>query len=105
MNDLKILSGNFLEYEIPKDKKYLCQYFDTNLRKTFLKYYLVFGEKTNFDKHTGMSCSKSLLSRMERQLNGLIEVYNKAKKSLSEEGMEIVSKIESGKFRLTELQK
>lgn len=105
MKDSELISGEFFEIEIPNDKKYLIKYFDTEIQKIFLKYYIVFGSIKNFSEHTGRICSRSLLIRLRDRYLNLNKIYEEAKKSLTEEGLETVFLIESGKFLLTRLNK
>lgn len=101
MRDLDFISGLFFEYEIPKDKHYLTRYFRGPLQLAFLRYYMVFGSHANFTDHTGVHCSRRLLYGFERRYKALIAAHEKAKKTLSEESMEALQLIESGKYRLT----
>ncbi len=105
MKDLDFISGNFLTLQIPKEKRYLLKYFRNDLQRSFLKYYLVFGEFTNFTNHTGYYCTERLLFRLKARYLKLITIYDKAKKSLSEKGMEILNLMEHGKIPLTKLKK
>lgn len=103
--DLRLISGEFLEYEIPKEKKYLLKYFTGKLQIAFLRYYMVFGNKKNFCHHTGYRCSEGLLCRFEQRYKLLTNLYEKSKSSFSEDGLKILSLIESGKFNLRNLKK
>jgi hypothetical protein len=103
--DLHLISGEFFEYEIPKEKKYLLKYFTGNLQLAFLRYYMVFGTTKNFNDHTGYACNKILLFRFLKRYKGLTNLYEKSKSSFSEEGLKTLSLIESGKFNLTKLNK
>lgn len=101
MRDLDFISGRFFDCEIPKGKRYLLKYFKTDLKLAFLRYYFVFGNTKNFTDHTGLYCKRRLLFRMEARLKAIVEAYDQAKSSLTEEGMATVQRIETGKFRLT----
>lgn len=100
--DLAFLSGVFFEFQIPKDKRYLMRYFRKPLQAAFLRYYLVFGGWANFTDHTGMYCLPSTLKTMEDRYLRLTSAWAKGRSSFTEEGMELLDKVESGKFRLTE---
>lgn len=104
-NELKLLFEDPDGFEVPRNRRFLLKYFDTELRRAFLKYYLSNNDYRNFTSHTGRRCSKSLPHRMARQVDALVAVYDAAKKALTEEGMETVSVIESGKYNLTDLTK
>ena len=103
--DFDLISGRFFEFEIPKEKKYLLKYFTSKLQVAFLRYYMVFGNKKHFKDHTGYSCAERLLDRFENRYKCLTKIYDKAKSSLSEDGLKTLSLIESGKFNLTKLKK
>jgi hypothetical protein len=102
--DLDLISGEFFEFEIPKEKKYLLKYFTSKLQVSFLRYYMIFGSYKNFINHTGFKCNESLLERFERRYRQLTAVYDKAKTSMTEEGLKTLDLIESGKFNLTKLK-
>jgi hypothetical protein len=62
---------------------------------------MVFGDFENFVDHTGYFCSRRLLRRLRERYYEITKKYDEAKKSLTEEGMEMVLFIESGKLILT----
>lgn len=99
--DLDFISGKFFDQEIPKSQRYLLKYFKTDLQRAFLGYYLTFGKHTNFVDHTGFWCSERLLWQFRARYHRLVDTYDQSKASLTEEGMEMVHLIESGKFVLT----
>lgn len=100
MRDLDFISGRFFDFEIPKEKRYLLKYFTTELQQAFLRYYMVFGSAANFVEHTGHYCSERLLWKFKARYRHLTQVYEEAKKSLTEEGMSTVERIEAGKYSL-----
>lgn len=102
---MDFISGRFFEFEIPKEKSYLLKYFKTEMQRMFLKYYMVFGNCRNFVDHTGYYCSNGVLYKLEQRYQKLIKIYEEAKWSFTEEGMELIQTIESGKFNLTKLPK
>ena len=97
--DLDFISGGFFEHEIPKEKRYLFRYFTSDLQIAFLRYYMVFGAVRMFREHTGHYCSERLLFRFKKRYHTLVDAYDLAKSSLTEEGMQTVLDIESGKYR------
>jgi hypothetical protein len=99
--DLDFISGKFFDQEIPKKQRYLLKYFKTDLQQAFLRYYLTCGKHSNFVDHTGFWCSERMLWQLRARYHRLVNTYEEAKKSLTEEGMEMVHRIESGKFILT----
>lgn len=102
--DLQLISGDFFDYEIPKEKKYLLKYFTNKIQVAFLRYYMIFGTKKNFTHHTGYACSEALLYRFEKRYKLLTNLYEKSKSSFSEDGLKVLSLIESGKFNLRKLE-
>lgn len=103
--DLDFISGKFFTYEIPKEKHYLLKYFKNELQMQFLRYFMLVGDTRNFVDHTGYYCSRRLLCYFKNRYRRLTRVYDAAKRALTEEGMETVHLIESGKLRLTKLPK
>ena len=101
MVSLSFISGNFFDVEIPKEKRYLLKYFKTDIQVAFLRYYLVFGCVVNFVDHTGFYCSIRMLYKMQKKLRHLSDAHAKAKSELTEENMEILQLLESGKYRIT----
>lgn len=94
--DLLFVSQEYENFIIPKNKKYLLKYFDTDLQKSFLKYYLVFGSWSNFVEHTGLICQSRWLTKLEEKFIALEAAHAQAKKDMD---MTTLAKIESGKFK------
>jgi hypothetical protein len=105
MKDLDFFSGKFFEFQIPKEKRYLLKYFKSDLQINFLKYYMIFRNTKNFSNHTGYKCSESLKKKLEKRFNDLVELYDKSKTSFTEEGLQTIQLIESGKFKLSNFKK
>lgn len=103
--DLDFVSGKFFDQEVPKSQRYLLKYFKTDLQLAFLRYYLTFHGHQNFVDHTGFWCSERMLWWLQAKYRLLVETYQEAKNSLTEEGLEMVHLIESGKFVLTSTDK
>lgn len=100
MRDLEFISGEFMELDIPKNKRFLLKYFTTELQVAFLRYYLVFGSVRNFVDHTGYYCTEGLLFRFQRRYHKLMKAHEQAKKSFTEEGLKMLEVIETGQFVL-----
>lgn len=100
MKDLEFISGEFFHYQIPKEKRYLKKYFTGKLQTSFLRYMLVFDTRKNFTNHTGCRCTESLQKRMEIKYRNLVDLYDKSKSALTEEGMKTIQLIESGKYEI-----
>lgn len=99
MRDLDFISGKFIDYEIPKEQRYLLKYFKTDTQVAFLKYYLIFKSFRNFVDHTGFYCSERMLYKMQRKYKKLTNAWIKARSEMTEENMEMLNLIESGLFR------
>ena len=97
MNDLNLVSGDFFDLELPKDKRYLYKYFDTDVQMLFLRYYYVFGNCHRFAEHTGYSCSRRWLADLKRKYNKLISSYEKAKENAD---FALLAEIQSGKLKI-----
>jgi hypothetical protein len=97
--ELLFIAGKILEKEIPKEKRYLLRYFKTPLQEAFLRYYLVVGNYTRFEDHTGFHCNQRWKTRMTRRLEILQEKHFQAKSNFDIEELE---RIERGKIKVTE---
>ncbi len=100
-NDLKFLAGNFLNYELPRDKKYLLKYFKTPIEVSFIKYYYCFSENPEsylfFTDHTGLYCQPRWIKLLQKKLTKLVELHDSA---ADEMAFEELAKIEQGKHKL-----
>jgi len=90
-----LISGDFLEAQLPKEKWYLWKYFTTDIQKHFVKYYYVFGEVSQFVNHTGFFCK----IRWQQLLLNRIVTLEKAMETAREQmDLDTIVLIESGKF-------
>lgn len=96
-DDLAFLSNQYVDYEVPKDKRYLLKYFRTPVQRDFLKYYFVFGNFDHFIDHTGHACQKRWLKLLFKKMQKIELMRNKAKQDFD---LEQLAKIESGKLKL-----
>lgn len=94
--DAQIISGEYLEAPIPKDKAYLQRYFATDMQDAFLRYMLSFGDWKNFIEHTGHYCSKRTLQLLQQKLHRLESAHRSAKDSMD---LDLLESIESGHYR------
>ena len=99
--DLDFIAGTFFDQEIPKNQRYLLKYFKTDIQRAYLRYYLTFHDHRNFVDHTGIWCSSRTLWSLQAKYRKLVATYEDAKASLTEEGLETVHLIETGRFVLT----
>lgn len=99
MRDLDFIAGDFFDLEIPKQQLYLLKYFKTDLQQAFLRYYMVFGNVRNFVDHTGYHCSERMLFILQRKYKNLVKAHAKAKSELTEESLETLQIIESGRYK------
>lgn len=91
------ISKEYENFIIPKNKKYLLKYFSTDLQESFLKYYFVFGEYSNFVEHTGLVCQMRWMNQLSEKFKKLEAAHEQAKKDMN---MTLLAKIESGKFKI-----
>lgn len=96
MRDLDFLSGRFSEQELSKEQRYLLKYFKTELQRTFLKYFMVFGDWTCFIEHTGLWTTKSYLHRQEQRFHGVVAAHKQAKSTMD---LDALWRVESGKYK------
>lgn len=95
--DLIFLSGNFEEYEIPKDKLYLLKYFRRDIQQKFVRYFFAFNDFSNFVDHTGLYCQMRWLKMLHNKLLKLESLHKEAKSNID---LETLLKIESGKYKI-----
>lgn len=98
--DMSFISREFETYELPKEKKYLLKYFSTVLQEAFLKYVFVFGDYANFVDHTGLACQPRWQKSLYNKIKQLEAAHKEARSSFTEEGMSLLAKIESGKYKI-----
>lgn len=98
--DILFISGDFETFEVPKDKKYLLNYFRTKTQSAFLRYFLMFGSYDHFVDHTGIYCQPRYMKIMLKALNVLESAHAKAKGDMD---LEMLADIETGKFSITSL--
>lgn len=96
--DLLFLSNGYADYQLPDNRLWLLKYFSTDLQRTWLKYYLSMGDSYNFIDHTGYFCTERAIYKFQSRLKKLLAAHGRAKSELTEENMEMIYRIESGKF-------
>lgn len=94
--ELNFISGEFLDYTIPKDKKYLLKYYTSKIQQQFLRYYLLFRTKDRYIEHTGLFVRIRWLQELESRLLEIEKIHKQAKEDFD---IEKVAEIESGKFK------
>jgi len=97
MKDLIFISGEFFDFEIPKEKKFLFKYFKADLEHSFLKYYFCFGDFENFTDHTGCYCQVRWLRLLKKRLDKLLAQHQNAK---AEYNFELLRVIEDGNYKV-----
>ena len=101
--ELIFISGSFMEIDVPKDKEYLLKYLRTPLQQQFVQYFLIFGTRLKrFSDHTGFACNPWWVRDLKRKVRKLERAKEKAKKEMD---FETLVKIETGKCRLSRLNK
>jgi hypothetical protein len=98
--ELNFIAGKFLDYVIPKDKKYLSKYYTTEIERQFLLYYLVFRSRKRYLEHTGIHVRKRWLEVLESRLLRIEDIHRKARFDFD---LEKVAQIESGKFKIAKI--
>lgn len=92
MKELKLISGEFFDFEIPREKKYLLKYFSTDLETAFVKYYMCFGEFEYFTEHTGFFCQRRWLLLLHNRFEKIAALHQKCKIEMDLEGLEELEK-------------
>lgn len=95
--DRNLVSGSFLEDNIPNDKLWMCKYFSSEIQKRFLIYFLIFRSHFYFERHTGICCTKRYLKYMKKKFSALEDAHKKAKEEFD---LEVLSNIEMGKYEI-----
>jgi len=93
--DLELISGDFLELDLPKSKRYLYKYFTTAIQRQFVQYYYVFGSIEHFAAHTGLRSKKRWLQILVVRYNKLESTLKKAREEMD---FDVITLIESGKY-------
>jgi len=102
MKDLKLISGELFEYELPKEHRYLYKYYSTAVERSFVNYYFCFnGDFENFVDHTGVYAAKKWIGVMKRRLIVIMESHKKAKEEMD---MKTLAFIEAGKMSLCAIE-
>lgn len=83
--------------EIPKEKRFLLNYFKKPMQEAFIKYIIFFKDYSNFRDHTGYACQDRWLKQLFIKYNKLIKLYDKFKKQMD---LENLSKLNSGKIKI-----
>lgn len=78
---------------VPPEKRYLYNYFYTDIQKMFLRYYLIFGDHKNFTDHTGKHVGYRWRAHLANRIRFLEAAKTKAKKTFD---LTLLSSIESG---------
>jgi hypothetical protein len=95
--NLKFLSYGSDPIIIPKEMSFLNKYFKTKVQRTFLKYYFVFKDKSNFCDHTGFTATTSFICKMTGKYHYLVNEFENARKNMD---LEKIGKIQMAKFKV-----
>jgi len=95
--DIALVSGSFFEKGVPKNKRYLLKYFDSEVAAVFVSYFLIFRSHTHFVDHTGFRVGKRWLRKSQERIDRLENAYGKAR---SAGDFSAVAEIESGRYNL-----
>jgi hypothetical protein len=98
MNDELLISGKFLEEDVlPKNRRWLYRYFDTDVQKQFVRYYLTFGRVDRFTDHTGHHISDRWTRKLVERVKRLESAHVQAR---ADTDIEKVAQLESGQYPL-----
>ena len=98
--ELELVSGEFLDGNLPKDKLYLTKYFTTKVQRVFVKYFVIFGTYDHFAEHTGYPCTLRWLKQLAFRFHQL----EAAMKTAKDHGdFEMAARIESGGLRFAKM--
>lgn len=100
--DFKLIAGNFSEIDLPKQERWLLNYFKTDIQKNFLIYYLQFQTVDRFSEHTGIKAENHYLKKLEMKYHTLVVMRNQAKSNFD---IEKLWKIETGRTRGADIEK
>lgn len=100
--DLQLIGGQFLDEPIENSKHWMKKYFKTKIQYQFLKYFYIFGSINQFINHTGFFCTLRYLKKLKKKYF-LIEYCHGYFREKGD--FENISKLESGKFKITKLKK
>lgn len=95
--NLKFLAYGSEPVHIPKEFSFLNKYFKTKVQKAFLRYYLVFKNRSHFCEHTGFPATASFICKMVGKYHYLMIEFEAARKNMD---FEKVSKMQNGKFKV-----
>lgn len=95
--DLKLISGKFMEEDLPKEKRFLEKYFNTPLQRRWVVYFITFGNYTHFVEHTGLRVSRRWMKKLKKRFLKLERVYSVAKSELDFDTIEAIA---TGKYKL-----
>lgn len=108
-----LISRAYENYSLPKEYAFLHLYFNQDeMRRCFLRYYFLMNgiNRKEFEMATGMlfsinSDNKRKYTEWNKQLIGLIRLYDACRKIIDESHMGLASIIRSGKFPYQEFSK
>lgn len=105
MEDAKLISGEFFDISLPKEKTYLYKYFKTPVQQQFVRYTYVMDDSTpqfftfilrNFVNHTGYRLDDRKVTQFLAKYRKIEEVWQRAKKDLD---FELLKTIEDGNLK------
>ena len=95
--DEQLIGGKFMKVDLPKRKRYLLRYFESEAGSVFVSYFLMFNSYTNFVDHTGYRVTRRRLRQFKHRMVLLEKAMDDARSSGD---FSLVAEIESGKFKL-----
>lgn len=100
--NMKFLQGDFRNFTIPKEHKFLYKYFKNKLQKSFLEYCYVMSSENAyfFQDHTGNKITNSFVYKLVQKIKALLYLYEKAKNEID---FDTLKKLERGQFYIKEI--
>lgn len=97
-DDLALISGDFFDCDIPKDRRYMLPYFDTEVQLQFLRYYLTFNSAMHFINHTGYYMSRRWIKRLRKRFRRIESAWSRAQELALDGNFDMLEKINRGHY-------
>ena len=92
-----LLSRQYEDFELPKDKNFLLKYCETPAQEAFLRYYFAFGDFKNFVDHTGIVIQRRWMLQLAKKIHRLEKLHADARASFD---LTLLAQIENGKYKI-----
>lgn len=95
--DLILLSRQYEDFELPKEKNFLLKYCETPAQEAFLRYYFAFGDFKNFVDHTGIVIQRRWMLQLAKKIKRLENLHAEARAAFD---LNLLAQIENGKYKI-----